>query len=147
MKVIFLKTLKNVGRQDEIKDVNDGYAQNFLFPQKIAIPANNASLSSLKKKLEIVKIDKVVQENLLEKNLASIKDVVVEVELPANNEGHLFSGIHAKDIVGFLSKNHIEVDEKLIDLDKPIKSTGKHEILVKAGNKSSVFTLVINHSK
>lgn len=147
MKVIFLKTLKNVGRQDEIKDVNDGYAQNFLFPQKIAIPANNASLSSLKKKLEIVKIDKVVQENLLEKNLASIKDVVVEVGLSANNEGHLFSGIHAKDIVGFLSKNHIEVDEKLIDLVKPIKTTGKHEILVKAGNKSSVFTLVINQSK
>lgn len=147
MKVIFLKTLKNVGRQDEVKDVNDGYAQNFLFPQKIAIPANNASLASLKKKLEIVKIDKVIQENLLDKNLESIKDVVVEVDLPANNEGHLFSGIHAKDIVGFLAKNHIEIDEKLINLDKPIKTTGKHEIIVKAGNKSSMFVLIINQSK
>jgi len=147
MKVIFLKTLKNVGKQDEIKDVNDGYAQNFLFPQKIAIPANNASLSSLKKKLEMVKIDKVIQDNLLEKNLSSIKDVVVEVELPANNEGHLFSGIHTKDIVGFLSKNHIQIDEKLIDLDKPIKTTGKHEISIKAGSKSSTFVLIINQLK
>ena len=143
MKVIFLKTIKNIGRQDEVKDVNDGYAQNFLFPQKIAVPANEKSIASLKKKLESIKIDKDIQNNLLDKNLESIKDVSIEVSLPANNEGHLFSGIHSKDIIEFLSQNNINIDEKLIDLEKPIKTTGTHDIKVRVGNKSSSFYLKI----
>lgn len=52
MKVIFLKEVQKVGAKNEVKDVADGYARNFLFPQKLAVVASKANLDELKKHLE-----------------------------------------------------------------------------------------------
>ena len=77
MQVIFLKDVPRVGKRYDIKNVNDGYAINFLFPRKFAEPATPKSIAELEKRKKEVVIEKEVQESLLEKHLSEIKGKII----------------------------------------------------------------------
>ncbi|MCX6757998.1 MAG: 50S ribosomal protein L9 [Candidatus Nomurabacteria bacterium] len=144
MKVIFLKDVPRVGRRNDVKDVNDGYAANFLFPKKFAIQATPQALSALEKRKNEVLLDNKVQEELLLKSLAELKNKVVTISGKANEKGSLFSAIHKKEIVEALRKeHHAEVEEDFIVLDKPLKEVGEFEIPVQIKNHKTSFKVVI----
>ncbi len=144
MKVIFLKDVPRVGRRNDVKDVNDGYASNFLFPKKLAAPATPQSLAQLEAKKNAVLLDNKVQEELILKSLAELKDKVVNISGKANEKGHLFSSIHKKEIIEALKTNHkAEILEDFIILEKPIKEVGEFEIPVEIKHHKSSFKLII----
>ena len=144
MKVIFLKDVPRVGRRNDVKEVNDGYASNFLFPQKIAIPATPQALAALEKKKNEVLLDNKIQEELLLKSLAELKDKVVTISGKTNEKGSLFSAIHKKEIVEALKKEHkAEVEESFLVLDKPLKEVGEFEIPVQIKNHKTTFKVII----
>lgn len=144
MKVIFLKDVPRVGRRNDVKEVNDGYAGNFLFPKKLAIPATAQALSQLEAKKNAVLLDNKIQEELMMKSLAEIKNIVVNISGKANEKGHLFSAIHKKEILENLKMHHkAEILEDFIVLDKPLKEVGEFEIPVEIKHHKTSFKVVI----
>lgn len=144
MKVIFLKDVPRVGNKNDIKEVNDGYAQNFLLPRGLAKMATAQAVKELEIAKQNIAIERKVQNELLTRSMEEIKQKVVTLSGKANDKGHLFQAIHKKEIIDALRKTHrAEIGEEFIVLDKPIKEVGEFKIEVKVGDKKSYFTLKI----
>ncbi len=144
MKVIFLQDVPRVGKRHDIKEVNDGYAMNFLLPRKLAEPATPKAVAELEKRKKNIEIERKVQEDILMKNLEEIKGKAVTIKGKANEKGHLFSAIHKKEIVEAMkAQNHANIDEEFISLEKPIKEIGEHEIPISIKGKKSSFKLIV----
>lgn len=144
MKVIFLKDVPRIGKRHDIKEVNSGYAMNFLIPRKLAELATVNAIVLLEKKKKNIEIEREVKEDLLIKNLETIKGKVLYLKMKADEKGHLFSGIHKKEIVEEMKKqNQADIAEEFIVLEKPIKAVGEFEIPILIKNKRSSFKLIV----
>ena len=144
MKVIFVHDVPRVGKKHDVKEVNGGYAMNFLFPRKLAVPATAKSEAELERRKKEIIIEREVQEDLLIKNLEEIKGKTVTIKVKADEKGHLFSAIHSEAIVGAMKTEHrADVSEEFIVLEKPIKEIGEFEIPIKIKDKKSSFKLVV----
>lgn len=148
MKVIFLKNVPKVGQKYDVKTVSDGYALNFLIPQKLAEIASASAM----KRINLLKAqddqEKKVQADLLAKNLEAVSSARVEFTEKASEKGHLFSSIHKEALVTVLKEQaHLDILADFIDLPKPIKETGEHKVTVKVGDKSAQFVVVVNAGK
>ena len=106
--------------------------------------ATARAIADLEKRKQEIVIEREVQESLLLKNLEEIKQKVVSIEVKADEKGHLFSGIHKKEIIEAMRKeHHAEISEESIVLEKPIKEVGEYEIELKVGTKKSSFKLIV----
>lgn len=144
MRVIFLKDVPRVGKKYDIKDMPDGYAMNFLLPRKMVELATPKAIKELELKKKTIEIEREVQTDLLMKNLEEIKGKTLLMKVKADEKGHLFKGIHSKEIVEEMHKqHHAEISEEFIILEKPIKEVGEHEIQIEIQNKKSSFKLVV----
>src|SRR3989344_4488359 len=128
MKVIFLQDVPRVGKRYDIKEVNDGYAMNFLLPRKLAQMATVKTIAELELRQKEIVIEREVQESLLLKNLEEIKGKTIIIKVKADEKGHLFSGIKNKEIVEEMKlQHHADIAEEFIVLEKPIKEVGEFE--------------------
>lgn len=144
MKVIFFKSVPSVAKKFDVKDVADGYALNFLFPKELAEMATSDALARLDALKAEHAADLKVQADLLEKNLGSLKDVSVTLEKKANEKGHLFDSIHKDDLVSALKEQaHVDIAADFIDLSRPIKEAGEHEVSVKVNGQEATFKVVV----
>jgi|SRR3989338_1706861 len=144
MRVIFLQDVPRVGKRYDIKEVNDGYAMNFLLPRKLAEAATPKAVTELEKRKKNIEIEREVQEDLLMKNLEEIKGKTITIKAKADEKGHLFSAIHEKNIVEVMAKEHrAQIGEEFIILQKPIKTLGEFEIPIEVKNKKSFFKLTV----
>ena len=144
MKVIFLKDVPRVGKRHDIKTVNDGYALNFLFPNRLAELATSKAIANLEQTRKVVEVEREIQEDLLIKNLEEIKGKIITIKGKANEKGSLFSAIHKKDLITEMQKEHrINIAEEFVILDKPVKEVGEFQIPVEIKNKKSFFKLVV----
>src|SRR3989344_8969930 len=120
MRVIFLHDVPRVGKKHDVKEVNGGYAVNFLLPRKLAEAATAKALAHLATRQKEIAIEREVQEDLLIKNLEEIKGKVVHLSAKADEKGHLFSGIHAEEIVAAMKTEHrADINPEFIILEKP----------------------------
>lgn len=144
MKVIFLKDVPRVGRKHDVKEVNDGYAMNFLLPRKLVEVATAKAIADLEIRKKTIEIEREVQTDLLIKNLEEIKGKVLHMTSKTDEKGHLFSGIRRRDIVDAMkAEYHADIDEGAIKLEKPIKEIGEYEIPLEIMGKKSSFKLVL----
>jgi large subunit ribosomal protein L9 len=144
MKVIFLQDVPRVGKKYDIKELNDGYALNFLFPKKWAMLATPKAIAEVERHKKEIVIEREVQDDLLAKNLEEIKGKTITIKAKADEKGHLFSSIHEKMMVEAMNKdNHVQIDEKFIVLKKQIKEIGEFEIPIVIKNKKSSFKLLV----
>lgn len=144
MKVIFLQDVTRVGKRHDIKDVNDGYAMNFLIPRKLAELATPKAVTELELRKKEIVVEREVQEDLLMKNLEEIKGKSITIKGKANEKGHLFSAIHKKEIIEEMKRQqHADISEEFIVLEKPIKTVGEFEIPIEIKGKKSSFKLIV----
>ena len=144
MKVILLTDVARVGRKYDIKEVPQGYAQNFLLKKGLAKVATPDAVKEVEKKKESIYLSRSIEKENLKKNLLALKEVQVEIKAVANEQGHLFKGIHAKDIVEALKKNaNVAIDEDMIDLPEAIKTVGFHTIHVLWEGEKGTFHLEV----
>ena len=117
MKVILLCDVKGQGKKDQIVDVSDGYARNFLFPQKKAIPADSKATSELKSK-EAAKQYRINEDRKAAQALADrIKEVSVDIVMGHGQDGRLYGSVTSKDIATELSKIlGVEIDKRKINM-------------------------------
>ncbi|MDQ5928978.1 MAG: large subunit ribosomal protein [Bacteroidota bacterium] len=140
MKVILKKDVKKIGRAGDVVDVNEGYANNFLFPNKLATKGT-PELIEAAKKIKIEKEDKKkMQHTLLEKTILEFKDHEFNIKKAANEKGTLFSKIHEKDIcIIFKKESGIDLEEKSILLKEPLDKIGEYHIaILNEGIKSNI---------
>ena len=144
MKIILLTDVAKIGRKYDIKEVSSGYAQNFLFPKKLAELASDSKVKNayiLKKRGEA---EQKIKEALLAKDMSSLQKVKISMSLRANEQGHLFQGIHKDEIAEALrEETRIDINADMIELEHPIKSVGDHEIRVSAGDTKVTFKLEV----
>lgn len=131
MKVILLSELKGKGGEGDIVEVADGYANNYLFPQKIAVAATKGNLKQLEQRKHNIVTREVARIEEAQALKAALDDLSVKVEARVGEEGVLFGSITAAMIADALKEaEDIEIDRKRIDLKNPIKTAGKHEVVV-----------------
>ena len=146
MKVIFLKDVKGQGKKDEIKEVKDGYAKNFLIKCGYAVAANTGSLNRLDKELKT----RELKENELIKEMEELKKQIEKITLSFNVQtgslDKMFGQISIKQIVKELNEKNIKIDKTKILLDHPITTLGTHDIKIEL-HKKVIANLKINVSK
>ena len=132
MKVILTQDVKGQGKKDQIVNVSDGYARNFLFPKKLAVPADNTALNEIKNK-EASKQHKIDVERKEAQDIAEkLKSITVKFEYAAGPDKKLYGSVTTKDIADALKKDHgIEIDKRKITLNENIKAFGNFKAEVK----------------
>ena len=127
MKVIFIKDMKGKGKRGEVKNVPDGYAQNFLIKNGYAKEATSSNLNTLKRvqkaEKDAYEAEKAAAEDI-KKKLEDDK-TIVNFKSKAGTDSRLFGSISSKKIVEGLEKQYgIKVDKRKLELPEPIKSLG-----------------------
>lgn len=131
MKVILLSELKGKGGEGDIVEVADGYANNYLFPQKIAVAATKGNLKQLEQRKHNIAKREAARIEEAQALKTALDELSVKVEARVGEEGVLFGSITAAMIADALKEaEDIEIDRKRIDLKNPIKTAGKHEVVV-----------------
>ena len=132
MKVILTADVKGQGKKDQIVNVSDGYARNFLFPKKLAVPADAAALNDVKNK-EASKQHKLdVEKKNAEEIAKKLESITVKFVYAAGPDKRLYGSVTAKEIAETLKKDFgIEVDKRKITLSENIKSFGNFTADVK----------------
>ena len=132
MKVILLADVKGQGKKDQIVEVSDGYARNFLFPKKLAILADAKAQNDLMGKKAAAQ-HKIEEERKSAKELAEkIAALNLNIPVSTGEDGRLYGAITAKDIAEAASMAlGVQLDKRKIQLDAPIKSTGAYSVKVK----------------
>ena len=134
MKGIFLQDVKGKGKKGDIKEVPNGYAQNFLIKNNLAKPANNESMAELKGKQKAKEKQdaEVLAEAKELKALLEKEETVVKINAKAGEDGRLFGSIPSKQIADALNKQYkIKIDKRKIELDQPIRALGFTQVPVK----------------
>ena len=132
MKVMLLQDVKGKGKKDQIINVSDGYARNFLFPRKLAVEADAKALSDAQNK-EAARLYKIETEKAAARELAAkLETVVVKIKATAGADGKLYGGVTTADIADELKNQHgIEIDKRKIVSDGAIKAYGTYAFDVK----------------
>lgn len=124
MKVILLQDVKALGRKDEVKEVSDGYARNFLFKKKLAQPADKANLNSLDHELKL----RAQRDQALRAKAEQMKEELAErtltIPAKAGEAGRLFGSVTTADVAEALKGLGYTVDKHKIELPEPIKTLG-----------------------
>ena len=131
MKVVLLKDVKNMGKRDDIVNVSDGYARNFLFPQKLAAEATPGTLKEIERKraAQDAREAELRTEALAKAEL--LKNKVVVLQVKCGDKGRLYGSVTAAEVAEALEKQHgIKADKRKIDIGDPIRETGVREISV-----------------
>ena len=132
MKVILLCDVKGQGKKDQIVEVSDGYARNFLFPKKKAIPADAKATNELKNK-ESAQQYKISEDRKAAQALADkINGAEINIKMGHGQDGRLYGSVTSKDIAEELGKLlGQEVDKRKIVLKENIKAYGKYSVELK----------------
>lgn len=132
MKVILLQDVKGTGKKNQLVNVSDGYARNFLFTKKLAVEATTDNLQKLKE-YNVSQDLKKQKELENAKDLAKkIEEIKISVKVKAGDTGKIFGGITSANIADELKNQYnINVDKKKIILDEPIKILGTYTVNIK----------------
>ena len=139
MKVILKEDVKGLGKKEDMVNVSDGYARNFLMPRGIAVEASKDNLNIMKTRKEAERTKKDRDKSHAQTVAAKLEGQGVLLKSKAGENGRLFGSITSKDIVEALKIQHrLEVDKKKVALDEPFKTLGEHNVDIKLHSGISV---------
>ncbi len=145
MKVVLTQDVKNIGKKDEMHEVSDGYARNFLFPRGLAAPATAAAINTVKTK-EAARQHHEAEERAAAETLRQQLDgQTVVLKAKGGQSGRLFGAVTVKDIAAQLARQGIEIDKRKLSLNtREIKDFGDYEAEAKiAAGVAAKFTVKV----
>ena len=148
MQVLFLQNVKNVAHKGDIKEVKEGYFQNFLVPRKLAIPATE----SMKKQSEKMKQTAVVRQGRLAERAQEVKKTLdaltVNFSEKANGD-KLYGSIAEKDVLEAVMKEaKVELAKTNVKMDEHIKTVGSHKVKIQvADGVEATITVAVQGAK
>ncbi len=144
MKVILTSDVATLGKSGEMKNVADGFARNFLIPQKLAVPAAGGAFRAWQHDIASREEKRVRERTEAEIYAQRISSTTLTMGVKVGEGGKLYGSITAKDIADALARRGINVDRHKVDLDEPLKSLGTYKVAVKvyAGMSAEVTVQV-----
>ena len=135
MKVILLKDVKSQGRKDDIINVSDGYANNYLIKNKLAVAYTETSKKILDKQIQI----RNDEETKIVANLTEIKnklnDKIIEFKVKTGKDDRVFGTVSSKQISDKINELGYDIDKKCILIDTPLSSLGTYKVKIKLHKK------------
>jgi large subunit ribosomal protein L9 len=130
MRIIYIKDLKGQGKKGDIKEVKDGYAQNFLIKNKYAVPATKDNLYSLSQEQDKEKLN----HNLALKEATKIKESLEREKLyfgvKVGANGNIFGSVTSKDIEEKLKEKNYDIKKQDIIVDEKLNKLGESTVLI-----------------
>ena len=148
MKVILLKDVKKQGKKDDIIDVSDGYARNFILKKNLGVEATPKNMNDLK--LQKQNDEKVAAENLADAKAfaTELATKSVEVTIKAGQDGRVFGSVSTKEIATAAKEQlSYELDKKKMQLKEPIKNIGTYMVPIRLHPKVTAELKVIVKGK
>ena len=118
MRVILLQDVKGVGKKNQIVEVSDGYASNFLIPRRLAVKSTEKGLEVMKKQIQDEKDELARKEALAKEEAKRLEDIVLEFEAPSSKDGRMMGTISENQIVAELKDKYGMIVDKRKFLDK-----------------------------
>lgn len=149
MKVILLQDIENLGKKNDVKNVADGYARNFLFPKNLAKPASKQALEELKKQKEL-------EAQKAEEDLKKVQEIVAQIDrleietlVKVDEQGKLYGSINEIKIGQILKEKGFDIKKDQIKIPQPIKEIGEYPvtILFDHGLEAEIKIIVIEEKK
>ena len=128
MKVILTTNIKKLGKIGELVKVKDGYARNYLFPNKMALRENKKNIKYYEKIKEEIKFKENEKLEEAKELLENIKKLKIEFKKEADENNQLYGTISKKEIINFLKEKEIKIPADDIKITLPIRSLGEHQI-------------------
>ena len=144
MKVIFLKDVKGSGKKGEIKEVSDGYANNFLIKQGLVKKVDATSLNEHKMQTAANDYHKEQERLAALEVKKQLEGKTIALKIKCGENGKTFGAVTSKEISDALATNGIKVDKKKIELKDSIKLVGSYPVVAKIyPNITATFTLSV----
>ena len=135
MKVILLKDVKSQGKKDDVINVSDGYANNYLIKNNLAVAYTETSKKILDKQIQI----RNDEEAKMVANLTEIKnklnDKVIEFKVKTGKDDRVFGTVSSKQISDKINELGYDIDKKCILIDTPLSSLGTYKVKIKLHKK------------
>ena len=130
MDIILLERVANLGGMGDVVSVKDGYARNFLLPQKKALRANDANKKVFEANRERLEKENAERRGDAEKQGEKVDGVEIVLIRAASNAGQLYGSVNVRDVVAGLADKGHEIDKKQVVMGHPIKTLGMHEVTI-----------------
>ena len=145
MKVILLADVKGKGKRDQVIEVPDGYARNYLFAKKLAVAADNKSLNELKGREASKQYKHDVEKAAAEETAKRLETITLVLKRKAGVDNKLYGAITTKEITQQLKQDYnLDVDKKKLSMESPIKAFGTYKIKTKLfSDVSAIITVQV----
>ena len=131
MKVILTTDVDKIGKTGEMKTVADGFATNYLIPQKLAVPASGGAYRAYQHDIASREDKRKREREEAEIAATRIASTTLTMGVKVGEGGKLYGSINNQDIAEALGRRGITVDKHKIDLEQPIKSLGTYKVAIK----------------
>ena len=130
MQVILIKNVNNLGKEGDAVKVKDGYARNYLFPKKLAMPYNAGAIKFVEAKKKKALLEAQKQKAKAEELAGTISALSLNIPMEAGQNDALFGSVTSDTIFHALQQENIQVDKKDIIIEEPIKKLGVYNVVV-----------------
>ena len=141
MDIILLQRIEKLGSIGDVVTVKDGYARNFLLPQKKALRANESNKKVFEANRERLEKENAERRSEAEKSGEKVDGVEIVLIRAASNTGQLYGSVNVRDIVNGLADKGHEIDKKQVIMGNPIKEIGMHDVRVDLHPEVSVTVM------
>ena len=132
MKVILLQDIKGTGKKDQILEISDGYARNYLLPRKLAKEATAEAVNALEKSKGADRHREEVRRQEAEVRARELKGKVIQLEVKGGENGKLYGSVTNDQIATALKAQHgIEIDKRKLEQEEPIRQAGQSFVTLK----------------
>jgi ribosomal protein L9 len=150
MKVILLQDVKGTGTKNQVLNVSDGFARNFLFPKKLAVEATDNAVKEIERKRAVEEKKEQERKEAALKKAAELRGKGITITAKCGDAGRLYGSITAQEIADALKNQHgIEVDKRKIELKDPIRQLGdvKVSVWIYSGITTEMTVSVVPQAK
>ncbi len=147
MKVILTSDVPKLGKSGEMKVVAEGYARNFLIPQKLAVPAAGGAYRAWQHDIASREDKRRREREEAEIYATRIASTTLTMGVKVGDGGKLYGSITSKDIADALGRRGITIDRHKVDLEEPLKSLGTYKVAVKVFSGMSPEVTIIVEPK